>query len=234
MKIQCFIFNWPGQTQHTLMTLQQLKQFGANVTVINSDESHTPDDWVNVGNDAFFTKQWTTACDLFDADVMFHIQADATYNDWQQLMLDAEKYYKKYNWGIYAPNVDHTWYDSQRSDLQNVSLPDSNLKLTSNPDCTCWFLHRDIIQQFKNLNWDWTFHQLGWGIDLIVCAQSYLQKRPILRDYNHTVRHPQGTNYNKQQAEVEMVELYNRCPPELQRLILIIRGQKELLLEYLK
>jgi len=234
MKIQCFIFNWRGQYDKAIATEQALIQAGQSVTVINSDPDNQPDHWINLGDTAYFTKQWLSACDRFDADIMFHVQADATYNNWPALFSDAEKYFEKYNCGIYAPNVDYTWYDGNQADVTNVQLADPGLKLVSNPDCTCWFLHKSVINSFKELPWDWSFHNLGWGVDLLVCGYSYLQHKLIIRDYNHTIDHPKGTKYNSSKAELEMVELFNRCNDDMKRVIHCIRNNKPLLVEYIK
>jgi hypothetical protein len=234
MKIQCFIFSWRGQYHNACATEKALRDAGQDVLVINSDPDNTPDHWVNIGDSAYFTQQWLAACERFDADILFHVQADATYHNWPDLFAQAQQDFDKLNWGIYAPNVDYTWYDSNRSDVLGVQVNIPGLRLVSNPDCTCWFLHRDIIDQFRSLSWDWSFHQLGWGVDLLVCGYSYLLKRPIIRNYNHTVSHPQGTKYNSGLAEQEMIELFHRCDPAMQRVILAIRNNKEALVEYLK
>jgi len=234
MKLQCFVFNWPNHTHTALATEEHLKSLGYDICIINSDPDHQPKHWVNVGNEAYFTQQWLAACERFDGDIMFHVQADATSNQWQEIFQAAQQDYEKYRWGIYAPNVDYTWYDSSRADVSNVKLPDNHLRLVNNPDCTVWFLHKDVINAFKALSWDWQFNKFGWGIDLILCASSYLQKRPVIRNYNYTVSHPKGTGYNSQQAEIEMIELYNKCTPELQRAIAILRNHREHLWNYLK
>jgi len=234
LKIQSFIFSWRGQYTNACATEKSLKYAGQNVTVINSDPDNQPDHWVNLGDSAYFTQQWLAACERFDADVMFHVQADAVYHDWPGLFAAAQADFDLTNWGIHAPNVDYTWYDSAMSDVTGVKVSIPGVRMVSNPDCTCWFLHRDVIDKFRALPWDWNFHQLGWGIDLIVCGYSYLLKRPILRNYNHTVDHPRGTKYNSTQAEKEMVELFHRCDPAIQRVILAIRNNKESLVEYLK
>lgn len=234
MKIHCFIFNWPGQTARAQETEKQLAKINYKITVVNCDPDYQPQHWINIDPQAHFTQQWLAACEQFDGDIMFHVQADATSTQWQEIFQEALQDYQKYRWGIYAPNVDYTWYDSSRADVLNVKLPDDHLRLVNNPDCTVWFLHNDIINAFKSLAWDWNFNKFGWGVDLILCASSYLQKRPVIRNYKYTVAHPQGTGYNSQQAELEMIELYNKCSPELQQAIGILRNHREHLWNYLK
>ena len=115
VKIQSFIFNWRGQYDKTKEKISQLSDIGVNPIVINSDEAHNDEGWVNVGESAYFTDQFIKALELFDGDVLFHIQGDASYNDWFNLIKDAESSFETYNWGIYAPNVDYTWYEIGRA-----------------------------------------------------------------------------------------------------------------------
>jgi hypothetical protein len=77
MKIQAFIFNWPGRKQHAVQLEAMFRPYCA-VAVINSDDSlkiRYPH-WHHVGNDAHFTDQWNAARARFNADVFLHVQAD--------------------------------------------------------------------------------------------------------------------------------------------------------------
>ena len=70
MRVQAFIFNWPGKKQHAAI-LEKLFKPHCETTVINSDDSlklRHPH-WQHIGNDAYFTDQWNAALDRFDADV---------------------------------------------------------------------------------------------------------------------------------------------------------------------
>ena len=66
------------------------------VNVINSDESNEPSEWENVGNDYWFGGQFKKAMEMFTGDVLMHIQADASYNNWGELIVDAKKYFSQY------------------------------------------------------------------------------------------------------------------------------------------
>ena len=226
MKIQTFIFNWRGQFEKTKEKISQLTALGITPIIINSDEAHNDVGWVNLGESAYFTDQFLKALDLFDADVLFHIQADASYADWANLIKDAKGAFETYHWGIYAPNVDYTWYDSSRTDLDNLQLRDKTMKMVACPDETCWFIHRDIIDEFKNRKIDMSPYKMGWGWDLILPALSFLKRRPVIRDYFHTIDHPQGTNYNKEQAEIEMQNLFNSMTDDVKLLMYWIKNDR--------
>jgi hypothetical protein len=163
---------------------------------------------------------------------MFHIQADASYSNWAEIYAGAEECFDTYNWGIYAPNVNYTWYDSSRTDLTSFELDEPHYKMVANPDCTCWFIHKDIINEAKNRGVDFAPYQMGWSFDIVYTALGYINKRPVIRDYRYTIDHPPGTNYNKTQAEKEMYTLYASLPTDIQQAFRSIKQDKEQLAQY--
>lgn len=227
MDIQSFIFNWKGQYEKTCEKEDQIKDIFGSVTVINSDDTNEKDHWVNIGDDCYYTDQFMKALELFDGDVLFHIQGDASYEKISELVKDAKKYYEEYEWGIYAPNVDYTWYTSENTDIDSLQSSHSNIRMVADTDCTCWFIHKDVINEFKNRQIDMSDQKMGWGIDLTFCAISFILGRPVIRDYNHTIDHPEGTNYNKGSAANEMEKLWSRLDKDIKIVISYIKGNRE-------
>ena len=234
MNIQTFIFNWRNQYENTVKKIEQLKLINRKPIIINSDDEHKEGDWYNIGEESYFTAQMLKALELFDGDVLFHIQADASFDNWQLIYEAAEKYFKRYKWGIYAPNVDYTWYVSERTDLDMFNIAQDNLKMVANTDCTCWMIHKDIINEAIKRKIDFSPYKMGWSFDIIYTALSFMKKRPVLRDYEFTIQHPQGTNYNKGVAEAEMHRFYQSLPEEIQRPFSMIKGDRNQLSEYYK
>jgi hypothetical protein len=197
MKIQPFIFNWKGQYEKTLKTESQLLEIFDNVTVINSYEDYKKDNWINLHKDAYFAEQFVAACKMFDGDVMMHVQGDATYHDWKSIIISAKRYYFEYDYGIYAPNVDFTSYNSRMVDLDNKGLEKYiNLKNVSSTDCTAWFINKDILKEFEK-NWEeYLKTKFGWGICSILGSYCKLKDKKIIRDYSYTIDHPNNTNYS--------------------------------------
>lgn len=233
MNIQTFIFNWRGQYENTIKKETQLKSLGKSPIVINSDDEYNNvDGWVHIGDNCYFGEQFAKAVELFDGDVLFHVQADASYDNWEQLYSDAKKYFDQTEWGIYAPNVDYTWYDSSRTDITSLEFPIEGLKIVANTDCTCWFVHKDIIDLYKKRDLKLEQYKMGWSWDIVLPAICYINQRPVIRDYNHTINHPQGTNYNTQQAEKEMWDLFKSLPEDLQEAFSYIKGDRQQLAKY--
>lgn len=233
MKVQSFIFNWPGHYDQAVKLEALLHKQGPCV-VVNSDPLNTPSHWLNIGNDAWFTQQWLTACTNFDSDIMFHIQADAWYDQMPLLFHDAEQYLHKYKWGIYSPNLDFTPHTSQNVDITSIKLIDDNLKMVNNPDCTCWFLHSHVIKDFCRLEIDWSKNTIGWGIDYIMVALCYMNQMPVLRDYNHLVDHPRHTNYTGEAAWSQMQHTLSQCPRDLAQTIEVLMHNRNQIAQVFK
>ena len=228
MKIHPFIFNWKGQYEKTCQTEKQLLEIFDKVTVINSDEENKKDNWVNLDNDAYFTAQFCNAINLFEGDLMFHVQGDVTYYNWKGIIDSAIKYYEKYHYGIYAPNVDFTVLNAGNVNLNEFFENDSNLNLVLMTDCSCWFLDKDIIKKFKEkciLSYAET--KYGWGINACMSAISYIEKKYVIRDYNYTVNHPKHTGYDAKKAYDESMNFHHGLNENLQQIILDVRKRNK-------
>lgn len=223
MNILCLIFSWKGQYENALKLEKELSKY-ANTLVINSDDDNKEDRWVNIGNECYFSDQFRTALDIFnksESNVLLHIQADASFDgDWKNIIDSAKDSFVKHNWGVYAPNVDDTFYISQRTDITTV---ESNLRLVATTDNTCWFVHKDIIEDMNANLHLMESNRLGWGWDLLICSFSHLRKRPVIRDYSFKINHPASTGYMKEQAEQEMFDMFEKCQNEVKRTIYLIK-----------
>jgi len=234
MNIQPFIFNWNNQFKKTSLIEDSLKKKFDNVFVINSDDDNTKEGWVNIGNECYFSDQFRKALELFDGDVLFHIQGDVSYDKWETLVEDAKKYFEYYNAGIYAPNIDYTWYSSENTDIESLQSEHSNIKMVACTDETVWFIKKEIIQEMFERKIDFSDNTMGWGWDLVLCGISFLNGLPVIRDYNHTISHPMGTDYNKEKASTEMLNLWNSLDPDLKEVVSYIKGNREKIVKYFK
>lgn len=231
MNILCFIFSWKGQYQNARKIESQLKDV-VDIKVINSDDDNTPENWINIGNECYFSDQFRTALMEFDSDkydAIWHIQADAWYDDFPKILESAKTTFQTTNWGVYAPNVDDTFYIPERTDV--AALNDA-LMVVGTTDNTCWFIHKDIIQTLNENLHLMESNQLGWGWDLLLCGYSHIAKRKVIRDYTYKIYHPSSTGYKIQQAEDEMRIMFGKCPPQLQETIYLIKSNPRNLIKY--
>lgn len=228
MKILCCVFSWKGQFERAVKLQEQLSPL-LDVVVINSDDDNTKAGWIDIGNECYFSDQFRTALNLFDSskyDALWHIQADASYDDWKPILDSAISTFNEYNWGVYAPNVNDTFYVSERTDVYPLT---EKLTVVGTTDNTCWFVHKDFIDEMIERYYLMDSNILGWGWDLIICGLSHIKNRLVIRDYSYTVNHPASTGYLKDQAEQEMVEMFHKCDEKLQEVIYNIKLNPSLL-----
>lgn len=234
MNIQPFIFNWNRQFEKTCAIEDALKPLFDKVTVVNSDDNNTRDGWIDIGDESYFSDQFRKALELFDGDVLFHIQGDVKYDNWEKLVEDAKEYLEYYDAGIYAPNIDYTWYSSENADIESLESDHENIKMVACTDETVWFIRKEIIQEMLDRKIDFSKNTMGWGWDLVLAAICFANGRPVIRDYNHTIDHPPGTNYNKDLASSEMLELWNSLDMDIKEIVSYIKGPREKLVKYFK
>jgi hypothetical protein len=226
MNIQPFIFNWKNQFDKTCAIQDSLLEIFDKVIVINSDENNTRDGWIDLGDEAYFSDQFRKALELFDGDILLHIQGDVSYDNWEKLVEDARTYFDYYDAGIYAPNIDYTWYSSENVDIDSLQSDHSNIKMVACPDETVWFIRKNILDEMINMNLDFSKNKMGWGWDLVLSSICFINGIPVIRDYNHTIDHPPGTNYDKEKAAIEMNDLFQKLNSDLKKIILLIKGSK--------
>jgi hypothetical protein len=195
MNIQSFIFTWNQFTSNAIDIESKLTKYG-KTTIINSNINEKRDGWINL-NDGYFAEQWNTLVSNIkpDVDFIFHIQADVSINDFDNLFTRFYQVSSKYDVGIYAPNIDYTYH---KYDVTLLNKLESNLYEVPNTDCTCWFINRNVIDD--NMIFDINTNVYGYGADWYYSTQSSLQNKHVLRDYSIKVDHPNYKNYNAEKA----------------------------------
>lgn len=229
---QFYVFNWKSTLDNVLDYEKRLKQSNKNFKIVNIVEEYTYPDWIQLDDSYYFTKQFNHAIQDFNGDFYFHIQGDVTtdvdFNQIEEYMIEV---YEQSNFGVYAPNVDWTFWD-QKSIIANTSI--DHLKIVRTTDCSFWCIHKDIIEEYKKyIDIMEKHNKFGWSVDLLICSISYLKNRKVLRDYRYTVNHPKGTAYNTRDAEVEMHNLVNHLPEDLGKVYYSMHRNGEYLLSLL-
>lgn len=195
MKIQNFIFTWNQFVPNAIDLEYKLNKYG-KTTVINSNICEKKDHWINL-NDGYFAEQWNTLVSNIDndTDFIFHMQSDATVDDFDKLYSRFYEIISKYDIGIYSPNIDYTWH---KYNIELLNKIEENLYEVPNTDCTCWFVNTKITKNKIIYNLDTNY--IGYGVDWYYSAESVLQNKYILRDYSIKVNHPQHKNYDANKA----------------------------------
>jgi hypothetical protein len=223
MRVQAFIFNWPGKKQHAAI-LEKLFRPHCETTVINSDDSlrvRHPH-WQHIGNDAYFTDQWNAALDRFDADVFVHIQADVWPEKVPLVLSEAVRYIRDFGVGVYAPNVDFNAHVYRRETLAKL---DNGVYEVPATDCCLWVISSEVIRNTPRVNA--STNKLGWGIEYMVGAVTRQRGLRLVRDYRFTAGHPKFSGYGHEQANREWAELKNSLEPTLRAEMESVEKERE-------
>jgi hypothetical protein len=211
MKIQGFVFNWKGRQTNARALEEKIGRL-IDVTVINSEEQLNAQypGWIHLDDTAYFSAQWNKAVELFDADIFFHIQADAEFDDFEALLAKAGRLFEKYGLGACEPNVDYSSVQYEKSRLPSI---EPNVFVVPMTDSTCWFIAGEILRKLPRI--DLSINRYGWGIPRAIAALSRLSGMRIVRDYNFTVKHPKSTNYPLEPAMRQLKAYIWSLDPEL-------------------
>lgn len=223
MKILCFVFSWKGQYKNALRLERQLSPLVDKLYIINSDDENEPDHWINIGNDCYFSDQFRKALEIAkteEYDVFWQICADISSNHWNRIIESSKQSKSKFDWGIFAPNVIESFFIPSRTDVFSLGEKYSIVGCT---DELCWMIDKEVINDLMKVSHLMEDNKYGWGWDLLCCGLSHLRKSRVIRDYNFTVMHPFSSGYRKEEAEREMIEMFDKCPDDLKEIIYVLK-----------
>jgi len=222
MRYQFFVFAWPGYFQAASQLQHALQIRGCDVSVIASGADGWDANWTHLDNSAYFGEQFLTSLDAFDSDIFVHIQADALIPDLDHFLRRLKLGHSHPRVGIWAPDVDYTFYRSSIVKMRGQSNRDkareTGLIEVLNTDCTCWSITKPVVDRLMSLNIKES--HFGWGWDSIAAAISSDLDLLVLRDEQIKIRHPRGTNYNSVGAESEFAHLLTNLPGAIREKIL--------------
>lgn len=214
MRLQSFIFNWPGQSENVNKIYNDID----GSVVINSGDTDIVDRCHNIGDHSYFSAQFKKMLSLHDGtSTILHIQGDARYYDWSKLIKDAGHYMSRYSAGIYYPVVKNTSWTADKMAVTKLSSQDDNIRYVADGDETVWFIHPDVINYFNDHNLIEILHdnKYGFGWDLILCSICHLKQIPVIRDNNHIIEHPRSKGYDFHEAWIEFKDVMNQLPGDL-------------------
>jgi len=225
VRIQTFIFNWPGRKQHAAELEASFARL-CEVCVINSDDSlrvRHPH-WHHIGSEGFFTAQWNAAVQRFDGDIFVHIQADIWPADLPQMLSECVKQMTNFGVGVYAPNLNFNPHVFRKESLMRLNEGIYEVPTT---DCSFWAIAGEVVRNVPTI--DPKINRLGWGIDLLVAAVAKRRGMKIVRDYRFTAGHIRSRGYDTAQATKQWDALRNSFDPLLAEEIDALARQRDVL-----
>ena len=213
MEIHAVIFNWRGHWENALCLEKQIGGL-VRTSVVNSESGPalTQTGWHHVGEEAYFAAQWNKALELFKGNILFHVQADATIQNVERIIERAAILIERHNLGVYEPHIDYTDREYDRTRLQAI---ERDLFLVPMTDCTCWFIHGDIVRAFRPM--DLALNKYGWGVDLAAAAFSHANEKRCARDYSVHVSHPRRRGYSTAEAVAGMQRYIGSLDPAIRQ-----------------
>lgn len=223
MRIQAFVFNWKGKAPQARRLEEAIRPW-AEVAVVNSDDDlrDAEPHWVHLDDSAYFFAQWNKALELFDADLLFHVQADAEIPpaELERLFRRARDLFETYPLGVLEPNLD---YCSPQYEAAHLPRIEGELRRVPSTDCTCWFVAGSVVRAFPRL--DRSVNKYGWGVSTTVAALARRQGRWCARDYSFLVHHPRGRGYSSDAADAARLEYLRRLEPNLAHEVLSLYAE---------
>jgi hypothetical protein len=216
MKVHVFVFCWPGQVENARRIHDAVRVHADALHVIDAS-AEAPDEtragWTAIDSDAFYGRQFAEALQRFEGDVLLQIQADAASDDWARLIgVMRQRYEKIEKLGIWAPEIDYTWWTTERARLYDLP-PGTGLVGVGQTDCIVWALKRNIVAFLKTL--DYGSNRFGWGIDWAAIAFAMVNRQLVLRDTTVSVSHPKGSGYGHQDAKAAMTRFLQQLPMDV-------------------
>lgn len=210
-----YIFSWKKVTQNAISLYHQVCSVFPNAYLINCDEHITLSEFEAAGISAdrviqlddsyYYGGQFETAIKHCPSDkILGCIVGDVSPTaNWGGIATNMLSCLNSGKVGVCAPNVDYTAHTTRAEHLWDdfYSVP--------NTDCTCWFLHPQLLcHQLKTIPY-FALSNLGWGIDVIFIKQSLKEGLLVARDYSTIVHQPKGSGYNHALAHVQFASLMN-------------------------
>jgi hypothetical protein len=215
VRLQAFIFNWPGKKQHAAQLEQMLRQH-CEVFVINSDDSlrNKHPHWHHIGNNAYFTEQWNEALKRFDGDVFLHIQADVWPQNVGKMIAECLRCMREHNVGVYAPDLD---FQPQAFSPRSLVPVEKGIYEVPLNDKSIWAIKAAVLQNTPAI--DPKVNRLGWGTGFVVAAVAKRMGLRVVRDYRFRAGHIRSRGYNTQEASAQWVAWMANLDPALRETI---------------
>ena len=182
MRVQEFVFDWPGEKQHAEATAAVMRPH-CETQIISEPR------W-------YFVEQWEECRRRFEGDVLLTVMADVwPPDDFGGMLARAVELLARDDIGIYAPSVAYTGHKLHKHKAREL-FP--NVYDTPVPEMLCWALRRDVLDSIPHVSPD--VNKIGWGVDYLAVARSRRTGRRAVTDFNFLARHQKSIGYDPNAA----------------------------------
>lgn len=229
MNINIILICWPGVEENVEHIASEITGAGWSVTVIYSESNDDnklmpkgPGTWIKTPDSWYYGSKLNFILNNFSAEVLLQIHGDVHCLAWPNLVSHClESFDKIPHLKIWSPNVEGTFWTSDRVSLSEFVCDDRHYLNITNTDTMVWGLSRDTQDFLKSTSL--TKNNLGWGVDWAACAYAYYHRSKVLRDLSITVNHPLKTGYNIQSALFQESRYLSELPAEYRAILDLIQ-----------
>jgi hypothetical protein len=183
----------------------------AELTVIYSNadgvEETGAGHWHQVPNAFFYGRKFRETLALFRGDIMLHLHADASTDDWASVITSVERCYAEIpDLEVWASGIDASPLPDRQVAAGRASLP--GVEIVYRTDSIVWAITARCVERFRALDFD--CNNLGWGLDLVAAAFAHTHRRLAVRDTNVVVKHPLTTGYDRREAARQEIVFFRQ------------------------
>jgi hypothetical protein len=195
------IISWPGKEENALYIEQVLAKADIDATVIHSltgpHNVPLPENWVVLGEDAFYGVKFAHSLTLAGDRHMLHIHADTQCDNWVGLVRRCHDLHTtREDLGVWSPNVDWTPFSLSRTHVKDCDS--EHLSVVTMVDAIVWSLSKDLVQRLRLI--DFTENSHGWRIEMAAASHAHSRGLLVLHDSLFHVDHPRSTGYVRDEA----------------------------------
>jgi hypothetical protein len=138
--VYTYVISWKKVSGNALKIYDEVSKVFPNVYFIDCDETteKTFPNQIKLTDKEYYGGQFETAINHIPPDAILGIvvgDIKINYTDWNKVYQNLTNSFATYDIGVYAPFEERTgWMKSKGT------LPNKNLHITDNTDCTVWFL----------------------------------------------------------------------------------------------
>lgn len=217
---------WPKVIDNVLRICERLRGEACRKTVIDASggapRSVTGWEWLAIDPSAYFGRQFAAALRIATGSTILNIVGDMECDDWPAVVSACSRAFVTLPYlGVWSAEIDHTAWPTDQVAIQRIG--GTELFVVSQTDCCVWALHPAVTERLRTLDFSW--NNLGWGIDWTAIVACYGRGRIAVRDRSVTIHHPPSKGYDFDAAKAQMFQFLEQLtPPEKALLNVIYRS----------
>ena len=207
--VHAFIISWQGQHESAQLIAQQLFNKVDQLTVVYSDPNEFLE--INFGcekikrpNHLFWADKFKTCIENFNSDLILFIHADCKHSNWSLIAQEFQVAMTRYPIiGLWSALIDNTYFSLEKT---RIGAIDPSLIIVAQTDAVVFGFRKETVTRMKLANY--SFDIYGWGLQWLVAAHVYTNKKIAIVDKSLKIQHAQGSGYPIDVAAKQMQDFF--------------------------